>query len=605
MPLRRSRRLSLPSTSRPKGVVSAVPPSIPTTLTAVMSLYRNPTSPPLHPPHLTPHLTPSQIPDIDDYDDDDDDDDLPQPRTQPESTFRLSRHVVSRHAPLPISTTRRPHTAPPSTAQTPPSTIHPPTHFQPSVTVISTFRASCLRKSRAPGINVGELTLTDQAVCFDAHYLSSVPADAHVVLPLCDITQLRRLNYRRLLPHAVLVRTRRKPDFLFGLSSRREQLAVLHALELAADEATAGGVVMDGNVNIHTNGISAITMSNVNGASINGRTNAGSSSSGGSGRGTGTGIGTSTDRGRTIVYGGSGGISDSFGGRVTIPNDGDDIDLEEMEDDNFDHVATPQPHSRPLSVAVPSARRAALRSMITRSGRNCSVMNGMIGTNGTRLSSSESQPSDTTPSDGREPTPYRRPVSDSAPEACRKPSTTMNGRARVRTSGTLSDVSKSAGGVGVGSSGIGLDDMDDWTKGRTKSRQRRRPPSTARPTGAVTDARAKNLGDGKTKIKDALMLPVAEPKQQPSQEYKPLRSSIDKGEVTEALTQSVKSCGSFVINLDTPLLREHIASERSLEALLFMVTVTLILFVVIGIFMSINHLRFRLLLLNTILTAQK
>ena len=88
-----------------------------------------------------------------------------------------------------------------------------------------------MRKCRRPSaLNVGQLQITQNAVLFDAHFLSVSNDDAHLRLPISDIAVVRRACYRRILPFGVLIRCSGFPDYLMVLADREQQENVLRIL---------------------------------------------------------------------------------------------------------------------------------------------------------------------------------------------------------------------------------------------------------------------------------------------------------------------------------------------------------------------------------------
>lgn len=142
------------------------------------------------------------------------------------------------HHPMPINklhlTTKSPQSAVPTTRQ---STDDTP---------ITTFKASCVRKTRraTPGVNVGICTLTTTAFRFTADFLVANPSEAILTLPLQHITLVRRASFRRILPNAILVRCRNFPEYLFAFESARDQMRALHCLELSVHDATTSTIVV-------------------------------------------------------------------------------------------------------------------------------------------------------------------------------------------------------------------------------------------------------------------------------------------------------------------------------------------------------------------------
>ncbi|CAN8068585.1 unnamed protein product [Agarophyton chilense] len=140
--------------------------------------------------------------------------------------MKIVRPNSSSQTPEPAasSSSSHPHSAQPL----PPLTLPP----SPSKPPIVTFRVSCLRKTRRPqGLNVGLLTITEAKLLFTAKYLNVTPEDADVTIKLSEIHHARRAGcFKRLLPHGVLIKCRRGPDYLMIMTSAHHQQRLIKLL---------------------------------------------------------------------------------------------------------------------------------------------------------------------------------------------------------------------------------------------------------------------------------------------------------------------------------------------------------------------------------------
>lgn len=97
---------------------------------------------------------------------------------------------------------------------------------------MASFRASCMRKARRPqGLNVGRLYITSTKVVFTASYLNVAPHDANVKIELSEVHQACRACYKKLLPHSVLIKCRRGPDYLMAMTSPQQQDQLMAVLD--------------------------------------------------------------------------------------------------------------------------------------------------------------------------------------------------------------------------------------------------------------------------------------------------------------------------------------------------------------------------------------